>query len=104
PCACGGVGCLEQYAGEEAVLRAAGLDPRAMAAGHPGPGARMDLLAGRAEAGDRAVRRALDEAGTALGTALTGTVNLLDPQTVVLGGALARLAPWLLPSLERELD
>ncbi|GAA2423529.1 ROK family transcriptional regulator [Streptomyces macrosporus] len=104
PCACGGIGCLERYAGEEAVLRAAGLDPRAIAADHPGPGARIDLLAGRAEGGDRAVRRALDEAGTALGTALTGTVNLLDPQTVVLGGALARLAPWLLPALERELD
>src|SRR3954454_19674699 len=26
-CACGGRGCLEQYAGEEAVLRAAGLEP-----------------------------------------------------------------------------
>jgi len=104
PCACGGIGCLEQYAGEEAVLRAAGLDPRATAAHHPGPGARVGLLAARAERGDRAVLTALGEAGTALGTALTGTVNLLDPQTVVLGGALARLAPWLLPSLERELD
>ena len=26
-CACGGHGCLEQYAGEEAVLRAAGVEP-----------------------------------------------------------------------------
>ncbi|CAL9573033.1 ROK family protein [Streptomyces atacamensis] len=103
PCACGGIGCLEQYAGEEAVLRAAGLDPRATAAEHPGPGARIDLLATRAGEGDRAVLGALAEAGSALGTALTGAVNLLDPQTVVLGGALARLAPWLLPSLEHEL-
>ena len=30
-------------------------------------------------------------------------MNLLDPQAVVLGGALAGLAPWILPSLEREL-
>lgn len=30
-------------------------------------------------------------------------MNLLDPQAVVLGGALAELAPWVLPSLEREL-
>ncbi|MBN3931421.1 ROK family transcriptional regulator [Streptomyces verrucosisporus] len=103
PCACGGSGCLEQYAGEEAVLRAAGLDPRATAARYPGPGARIDLLATRAEDGDRAVLGALAEAGSALGIALTGTVNLLDPRTVVLGGALARLAPWLLPSLEQEM-
>ncbi|MER5980779.1 ROK family transcriptional regulator [Streptomyces sp. NPDC001857] len=93
-CVCGGRGCLEQYAGEEAVLRAAGLEPG---------GDRVGLLAGRATDGDEDVRRALREAGTALGIALTGALNLLDPEGVVLGGALAGLAPWLLPSLESEL-
>jgi predicted NBD/HSP70 family sugar kinase len=93
-CACGGRGCLEQYAGEEAVLRAAGLEPGEH---------RVEFLAERAAAGDKDVHRALRGAGTALGIALTGAVNLLDPETVVLGGALAALAPWLLPSLEREL-
>ena len=93
-CPCGGRGCLEQYAGEEAVLRAAGLQP-----GEDG----VHLLSERAAAGDQRVRNALREAGTALGIALTGAVNLLDPESVVLGGALAGLAPWLLPSLEGEL-
>ncbi|MDO0931204.1 ROK family transcriptional regulator [Streptomyces sp. DG2A-72] len=93
-CPCGGRGCLEQYAGEEAVLRAAGLEP-----GED----RVGLLAGRAADGDPDVRRALRDAGEALGIALTGAVNLLDPEGVVLGGALAGLAPWLLPSLEAEL-
>ncbi|WJY41925.1 ROK family transcriptional regulator [Streptomyces sp. P9-2B-2] len=103
PCDCGGRGCLEQYAGEPAVLRAGGLTPERAAAAHPGPGARIALLARRATDGDAAVVRALHEAGTALGIALAGAVNLLDPQAVVLGGALAGLAPWVLPSLEREL-
>ncbi|MFF1406012.1 ROK family protein [Streptomyces sp. NPDC058294] len=94
PCPCGGRGCLEQYAGEEAVRRAAGLEPREDLVG---------LLAERAEEGDEGVRVALREAGTALGIALTGAVNLLDPETVVMGGALAGLSPWLLPSLEAEL-
>ncbi|MBT1093785.1 ROK family transcriptional regulator [Streptomyces sp. Tu102] len=94
-CPCGGRGCLEQYAGEEAVLRAAGLEP-----GED----RVGLLATRAAEGDEDVRRALRDAGTALGIALTGAVNLLDPESVVLGGALAGLAPWLLPALEAELD
>ncbi|WP_327410427.1 ROK family transcriptional regulator [Streptomyces sp. NBC_01281] len=93
-CPCGGRGCLEQYAGEEAVLRAAGLEPGEDQVG---------LLSDRAASGDADVRRALSDAGTALGIALTGAVNLLDPQTVVLGGALAGLAPWLLPSLQSEL-
>jgi predicted NBD/HSP70 family sugar kinase len=93
-CACGGRGCLEQYAGEEAVLRAAGLTPG---------DDHVELLAERAAQGDKDVRRALRGAGTALGIALTGAVNLLDPEAVVLGGALAALAPWLLPALEQEL-
>ncbi|MFI2642451.1 ROK family protein [Streptomyces sp. NPDC018610] len=93
-CPCGGRGCLEQYAGEEAVLRAAGLEADE---------GRVGLLAARAAEGDEDVRRALRGAGTALGIALTGAVNLLDPEAVVLGGALAELAPWLLPALEAEL-
>ncbi|HEY9369974.1 ROK family transcriptional regulator [Streptomyces sp.] len=93
-CPCGGRGCLEQYAGEEALLRAAGLTAKGRPEG---------LLRARADEGDPAARRALRAAGTALGIALAGTVNLLDPRAIVLGGSLARLAPWLLPSLEREL-
>ncbi|MFF2652913.1 ROK family protein [Streptomyces sp. NPDC058045] len=93
-CPCGSHGCLEQYAGEEAVLRTAGLESGAHA---------RELLAERAAAGDKRVRDALHTAGTALGVALTGAVNLLDPRLVVLGGALAPLAPWLLPAAEEEL-
>ncbi|AUH44197.1 ROK family transcriptional regulator [Streptomyces sp. CMB-StM0423] len=103
PCACGGRGCLEQYAGEEAVLRASGIDPARARAEHPGPGARIAMLAARAADGDALVRTALREAGGALGIALAGAVNLLDPETVVLGGALAGLGPWVVPAVEREL-
>ncbi|GAB2599331.1 ROK family transcriptional regulator [Streptomyces capparidis] len=102
-CSCGSRGCLETYAGEEAVLRAAGIDPVRAAAEHPGPAGRVRLLAALAEDGDPAARRALRRAGSALGIALSGAVNMLDPQAVVLGGALARLGPWLLPPLDREL-
>ncbi|MFG3050591.1 ROK family protein [Kitasatospora sp. NPDC048239] len=94
-CACGAYGCLEQYAGETAVMRAAGLE-----------GVRGDwvaLLAERAEAGDEEVRAALAGAGSALGTASAGAVNLLDPAEVVLGGGYAQLAPWLLPAMRAEL-
>ncbi len=95
PCACGGRGCLEQYAGEEALLRAAGIEERGAAG--------VAVLRARAVAGDGAARRALRGAGAALGTALAGVVNLLDPETIVLGGALTELSPWLLPAAEREL-
>ncbi|MFJ8626758.1 ROK family protein [Kitasatospora sp. NPDC093550] len=94
-CACGARGCLEQYAGEAAVLRAAGLT------GHRGDW--VALLADRAAAGEQRARAALAGAGSALGIAAAGAVNLLDPAEVVLGGGYARLAPWLLPAMRAEL-
>ncbi|WP_034271217.1 ROK family transcriptional regulator [Actinospica robiniae] len=97
PCACGSHGCLEQYAGEEAVLRECGLTGEAMEAD------RVALLAGSARAGREAVLGALDQAGRALGIALAGAVNLVDPETVVLAGAYAELADWLLPGMQTEL-
>ena len=131
-CRCGALGCLETVAGQEAILRAAGM-------GAVGPGwvgaaaaaaARMaaekagmatyrseverseigvpgipDLteLIERAEAGDGLVLDALADAGTALGIALAAAVNLLDLGTVVLGGIYAPLAEWLAPAIEHEL-
>ncbi len=94
-CACGARGCLEQYAGLAAVLRAAGLQDR--------PGDRVAELARRAADRQEAVLGALGRAGDALGTALAGAVNLIDPAAVVLGGAYAELGEWLLPGMRREL-
>ncbi|MDQ7907852.1 ROK family protein [Phytohabitans sp. ZYX-F-186] len=86
-CRCGARGCLEQYAGQEAILRAAGAD---------------DLLP-QAEAGNPAVLDALASAGEALGVAVAGVVNLLDVEAVVLGGIYAPLAAWLRPAVEAEI-
>ncbi|WP_419248634.1 ROK family transcriptional regulator [Streptomyces melanogenes] len=98
-CACGARGCLEQYAGEAAVLREAGLARRGLAR----HGDAVALLAERAAAGHAPTLRALDGAGRALGLALTSAVELIDPDGLVLGGAYAELADWLLPSVRAEL-
>ncbi|MEV1147123.1 ROK family protein [Micromonospora sp. NPDC049799] len=63
--------------------------------------ARLTELAG---AGDPATLHALAEAGTALGVAVAGVVNLLDLDTVVLGGGYARLTPWLRPPVLAEIS
>ncbi|MFJ5881515.1 ROK family protein [Kitasatospora cineracea] len=114
-CSCGARGCLEPYAGLAAVLRSAGftdeLDELAEPAdpdGGPGLTSRQECdpiaeLARRAEAGDPDTRRALQHAGTALGTALAAAVNLVDPDSLVLGGGYADLAQWLLPAMRTEL-
>ncbi|MEO9009177.1 MAG: ROK family protein [Nakamurella sp.] len=80
-CRCGNRGCLEQYAGEEAILVAAGLPLRSP----------MSAVAVAARKGNRAARAAVDRAGDALGRALSDYLNLVDIDTVVLGGIYAEL-------------
>jgi predicted NBD/HSP70 family sugar kinase len=82
-CRCGGRGCLEQVAGQEALLRAAGVATVA------------ELLARPAAA--------VGPAGRALGIALTGAVHLLDVRTVVLGGIYAGLGAELGRAVAGEL-
>jgi len=105
-CGCGARGCLEQYAGQDAVLRRAGLAEQPVGRGDEqwSGGQRVaQLLAERAASGDPAVTAALEAAAGALGTVLAGVVNVLDLETVVLGGTYADLAPWLVPGVERQL-
>ena len=92
-CRCGSTGCLEQYAGRDALLAAAGL-PRGSASG---------VLAARAAEGDPGALRALDTAGWALGVTLAGVLNVLDIPSVVLGGHLAELGDLLCPRVEAHL-
>jgi len=92
-CACGSTGCLEQYAGKDALMRGAGLDLAL-------PVTALMAAAGR---GDTRAIGSLTDAGMALGTALANAVNLVDVQTVVLGGIYAPLAPFLVPVIDGQL-
>ena len=89
PCRCGSTGCLEQYAGRDAIAAAAGVD--AAAVRH------------LAEAGDPRALVSVRRASWALGVALAGVVNVLDIPVIVLGGHLGQIGNLLLPGLEMEL-
>ena len=93
PCPCGSRGCLERYAGRDAVMTAAGLDPLTPVEG---------LLA-RLEDGRVRARRAVDRAGWALGVALANAVNLVDIDEVVLGGFYAPLTERLTPAVAEQM-
>jgi predicted NBD/HSP70 family sugar kinase len=101
-CRCGARGCLELVAGQEAILRAAGLTGEAgTSMGQPG-GSVAELLA-RARGGEPRTLQAIEAAGRGLGVAVAALVNLVDPTTVVLGGLYTLLAPWLRESFSEEL-
>jgi len=73
---------LEQVAGQDAMLRAAGL-PRDEG---------VEPLVAALDADDPAAHAAVAAAGEALGAALANVVNTVDVPHVVLGGTYARLA------------
>jgi len=103
PCRCGARGCLEQVAGQEAILRAAGLHAEAGTRGGQPAGSVAELLS-RARAGEPRVLEAIEAAGRALGIAVAAAVNLVAPEAVVLGGLYTVLEPWLRGPLTAELQ
>ncbi len=90
PCGCGANGCLEQFAGQEALLRRTGLPD-------------VSALVTSAASGDDRCADALSEAGRALGVALADLINTVDIPTIVLGGLYARLGEWLVGPICAEL-
>ncbi|MEU4984830.1 ROK family protein [Streptomyces sp. NPDC021969] len=96
-CRCGAHGCLEQYAGQAALLTAAGID--ADAGGAQG----VAELERRARRGEPSALAAIERAGRQLGVVVSGAVNLFDPEAVMLGGVYRELMDWLAPAVDREL-
>ncbi|MFF6906913.1 ROK family protein [Streptomyces sp. NPDC012389] len=106
-CRCGSIGCLEAYAGAEALRErwreAGGPLPEdaddetalaaLLAAAYPPPGG---------PAPDRIALSLLDETAECLGAALADLVNLFLPERILLGGwAGLLLGPHLLPEIRR---
>ena len=85
PCRCGSQGCWETEIGQEAILRAAGLDPKTAA---------IDEFFKRADEGDPQVLLAMDSIGDWIGIGLSNLVNTFNPDAVIVGGHLGRLLPY----------
>jgi predicted NBD/HSP70 family sugar kinase len=96
-CRCGSVGCWETEVGEGALLRRVGRSPGG------GRGAVDEVLL-EAERGVGHALAALDDVGRWLGFGLAGLVNVFNPRLVVLGGLFGRYYPFVIETVERELD
>jgi predicted NBD/HSP70 family sugar kinase len=96
PSAAGGParGTLEARAGQDALLRGAGLPPTATV---------HDLVAAVA-GGDARARFAVTSAARALGVALAGVLNTVDVDEVVLGGTFGQLFSYVHDDVERALE
>ena len=93
-CRCGNRGCLDTVAGTQALL-----DAIAPALGD----ITVDDLLERAQAGDVVCRRALADAAAHLGAVLAPLINIANPQMIVIGGPVARVADIVLPHLQAAI-
>jgi glucokinase len=91
-CSCGGWNHLEAYASGPAITASYRESVGRAASGSP-PG--LPQIADLARVGDPAARAAIGQAAAALGCALGGLLNVLDPDVVVIGGGVAALADLL---------
>ncbi len=98
-CRCGGRGCLETIAGQEAIARRVGI--QGTRSGTASPPA---LVAERARTGDPEVLSALDEVAEMLGICVAAAVGLINPRRVVLAGTLGMLSTWLLPGARAAME
>jgi predicted NBD/HSP70 family sugar kinase len=95
-CRCGNRGCLETVASPVAVA--------ALLARSSGQPVSVQRLLELVAAEDRGARRAVADAGEAVGRALAALVNALNPELVVVGGELARAGDVLLDPIRAAID
>jgi predicted NBD/HSP70 family sugar kinase len=103
-CRCGRHGCIEAYAGQHSIWRAAmGADTDKMLAEEPPPDG-VKRLADKARAGAGPERDAFEEAGRAIGTGLSNLFSMFDPIPLVFAGPGVQFMDLMKESIIRALD
>ena len=98
-CSCGRHGCLEAFAGRRAFVEAAGIAEDGDATSSEA----IDMFLQRWRAGDSDVAKVVDQAADALVSAIASAVNLVDVDTVLLGGLWTHFGDELATVLEGRL-
>jgi glucokinase len=112
-CGCGRLGCLEQYASGNALVRyaqqSAKDDPESATALLGLAGGAVEAINGplvtrAARAGDPASLAAFDQIGYWLASGLADLVQVLDPQVIVIGGGVIEAGDLLMAPVRRYFD
>lgn len=104
-CGCGRRGCWETKVGLAALVRLATPDQGYATPGPvPDPEVRLAGILDLAAAGDQRTHLAFAEVGRWLGLGCSILVNLFNPHVLVLGGYFARVAEFVIPTAQAELD
>jgi predicted NBD/HSP70 family sugar kinase len=103
-CRCGRRGCIEAYAGQHSIWRAAmGLDTRRMLAEPPPPDG-LEQLAETARKREGPEREAFRQAGRAIGTGLSNLFSMFDPIPLVFAGPGVQFMDLMKESITDAID
>ncbi|WP_127753859.1 MULTISPECIES: ROK family transcriptional regulator [unclassified Devosia] len=95
-CRCGNTGCLSAYVSDFALAQRLQQDGVQVSS-------TAELL-NLAEAGNELALHVLAEMGSYLGIGVSNLINIFDPPRVILGGSLARLAPFIRNSMIHAVE
>lgn len=85
-CRCGSIGCWETLIGLDSVIRATGHDPETT---------QLSDVLGQARESGSAMESGFESVGRSIGLGISNLVNIFNPETVVLGGHLRELLPFV---------
>ena len=94
-CNCRGIACLERYVGNRYVLgRARKILGKAIT---------LERIDGLAKEGNKKALGIWQDVGSKLGVALTGTVNLLNPDMIIVGGGVSKAGELILTPMRKTI-
>ena len=104
-CHCGNVGCLEAYAGAEALSKQAAQGESEIFSRLLAEKGFLDShdIAAAARSGDRHANSIIREAGQRIGLVLSGLTNFFNPGSLLLGGGISEISPSLLASVRQTV-
>jgi len=109
-CHCGNCGCLETYANQNSILyrvqtrldkKQNSILPELIS--EKNAMLSISMVKQAADLNDKVAITSLAEAGAALGQGFACIINIFNPEKIVLGGPLASVGDYLLPSIKEKM-
>jgi len=96
-CNCGGRGCLERYVGNRYILSEARKKLKM-------ENINLVKLSELSENGNRVALKIYNDFAEKIGIALTGVVNLINPEIIVIGGGLSFAGDFIFKKVKETID
>ena len=110
-CNCGGWGCMEKFVGNKYIKQ---LTIKKLRAGEKSVITKLtggclnkitpEVISAAAEKNDRLAISIWKEIGGHLGVALSGVINFLNPEKIVIGGGVAEAGKFLFDSIRKTVE